>query len=138
MSVLRYRKDGLVQLIKDLLSASFVAQARSALASPVVLRTAYAAVLAHVAQLIDDHRSQSEHSVLKELVPSICTFFTPLPLPDAFAIYDSENMVAARCFVPYSSPCSILCDISPRNTNRHLIRHLIPHIDLHSTMFATS
>ena len=42
------------------------------------------------------------HSKLKLLVPSIGTFFTRLPLADAFRYQDKKRFISSRRFVPPS------------------------------------
>ncbi|KAB8338861.1 hypothetical protein FH972_021805 [Carpinus fangiana] len=64
----------------------------------------YAEIMFDVEELINDHirRQQSgtsHHSKLKLLVPSIGTFFTPLPLRDAFVFQDRIRKISSRRFV---------------------------------------
>ena len=51
-----------------------------------------------------EHQEQGTHgqSKLKLLVPSIGTFFTRLPLADAFRYQDKKRFISSRRFVPPS------------------------------------
>ncbi|RKP09918.1 IMP-specific 5'-nucleotidase [Thamnocephalis sphaerospora] len=69
----------------------------------------YAEIMRNVEELIEasEHRSMEaaglrEHSRLFRLVPSVGTFFTSLPLREAFLAEDANNSIAARRFVPPS------------------------------------
>ena len=64
----------------------------------------YAQIMKDVEDLLEDHiahqRSGHENrSKLKLLVPSIGTFFTPLPLQDAFDWQDKKRFISSRRFV---------------------------------------
>lgn len=64
----------------------------------------YAQILQDVQDLVDDHRACTasgtpNSSKLKMLVPSIGTFFTPLPLRDAFVWQDERRSISSRRFV---------------------------------------
>lgn len=64
----------------------------------------YAQIMKDVEDLIVDHiaHQQSEPlsiSKLKLLVPSVGTFFTPLPLRDAFKYQDQQRYISSRRFV---------------------------------------
>jgi IMP and pyridine-specific 5'-nucleotidase len=58
-------------------------------------------VLTHVTV---EHQEEGTHgqSKLKLLVPSIGTFFTRLPLADAFKYQDRKRFISSRRFVPPS------------------------------------
>ena len=67
----------------------------------------YSQIMKDVEDLILDHiahqRSGTGHaSKLKLLVPSVGTFFTPLPLQDAFNYQDAKRCISSRRFVPPS------------------------------------
>jgi len=67
----------------------------------------YAQIMKDVEDLILDHiahqNSGTAHaSKLKLLVPSVGTFFTPLPLQDAFNYQDAKRCISSRRFVPPS------------------------------------
>jgi IMP and pyridine-specific 5'-nucleotidase len=67
----------------------------------------YAQIMKDVEDLILDHiahqNSGTAHaSKLKLLVPSVGTFFTPLPLQDAFNHQDAKRCISSRRFVPPS------------------------------------
>ncbi|KAI9022074.1 IMP-specific 5-nucleotidase [Hyaloraphidium curvatum] len=72
---------------------------------PVVRR--YSEIFRALEQLVDDHRAHQELgtpelSKLFRLVPSIGTFFTPLPLRDAFLRQNRLRSIAGRRNVPPS------------------------------------
>lgn len=50
----------------------------------------------HSDLLIKNHREHRETSRLLKYVPEIVTFFTPLPLSEAFAIYDDKYCTSKR------------------------------------------
>jgi len=67
----------------------------------------YAEIMKDVEDMIDDHIAHQEvglhrQSKLKLLVPSVGTFFTRLPLADAFRYQDSKRSISSRRFVPPS------------------------------------
>jgi len=67
----------------------------------------YSQIMKDVEELILDHivhqQSGTAHaSKLKLLVPSVGTFFTPLPLQDAFNFQDAKRCISSRRFVPPS------------------------------------
>lgn len=86
----------------------------------------YAEIMQDVEDMIDDHSESigpypcsfeappdhivvehqkagtHSHSKLKLLVPSIGTFFTRLPLADAFRYQDKKRFISSRRFVPPS------------------------------------
>ncbi|KAL8758961.1 MAG: hypothetical protein Q9184_003766 [Pyrenodesmia sp. 2 TL-2023] len=64
----------------------------------------YAEIMHDVEELINDHithqkRGKQERSKLKLLVPSVGTFFTPLPLEKAFEFQDERRRISSRRFV---------------------------------------
>ena len=109
-----HRRDQLIEWIKGLLAVPFVllsqptaiheddkpevnAMARNA-------HSRYSEIMRDVEQLIIDHiRHQrsgyTTASKLKLLVPSVGTFFTPLPLQDAFKFQDERRYISSRRFV---------------------------------------
>ena len=67
----------------------------------------YAEILSRLELLIEHHRRMEQQgsphlSQLYRLVPSIGSFFTPLPLKQAFLIQDARVKLSARRFVPPS------------------------------------
>ncbi|ESZ90723.1 imp-specific 5'-nucleotidase-like protein [Sclerotinia borealis F-4128] len=67
----------------------------------------YAEIMQDVEDMIDDHIAHQKvglggQSKLKLLVPSIGTFFTRLPLADAFRYQDRKRFISSRRFVPPS------------------------------------
>ena len=109
-----HRRDQLIEWIKGLLAVPFVllsqptaiyednktsvnAMARNA-------HSRYSEIMGDVEKLIIDHilhhQSGSEAaSKLKLLVPSVGTFFTPLPLQEAFKFQDERRYISSRRFV---------------------------------------
>lgn len=67
----------------------------------------YAEIMKDIEGMIDDHiahqtTNKPYTSKLKLLVPSIGTFFTRLPLADAFRYQDRIRFISSRRFVPPS------------------------------------
>ncbi|PQE28480.1 imp-specific 5 -nucleotidase 1 protein [Rutstroemia sp. NJR-2017a BBW] len=67
----------------------------------------YVEIMQDVEDMIDDHIAHQKvglggQSKLKLLVPSIGTFFTRLPLADAFRYQDKKRFISSRRFVPPS------------------------------------
>jgi hypothetical protein len=87
------RKDSLIDWMKDMLNHSFVLDARES----------YEGTMRYFEQLIDEHRRAYENnetrSRLKEYVPTVGKFITPLPMSKAFALYDSKYSISKRRFV---------------------------------------
>lgn len=103
-----HRRDGLIEWMKSMLMHSFVLDA---------LDTTGADTFSHFEMLIDEHRRMTDklhseiqsstlHSVaasnvivqsrLKQLVPSVGTFYTRLPLRKAFDMYNEKYGVTKR------------------------------------------
>ncbi|KXT11634.1 hypothetical protein AC579_52 [Pseudocercospora musae] len=109
-----HRRDQFIEWIKGLLAVPFVL-----LSQPTNLheddkpsvgqmaRSAherYAQIMKDVEDLIVDHIAHQKgglesKSKLKLLVPSIGTFFTPLPLQAAFLLQDQKRRISSRRFV---------------------------------------
>lgn len=109
-----HRRDQLIEWIKGLLAVPFVllSQPTSIFENdkPSVNQMArdahnrYAEIMRDVEHLIVDHmRNQKagleNASKLKLLVPSVGTFFTPLPLQAAFKFQDAKRFISSRRFV---------------------------------------
>ncbi|ORX91198.1 IMP-specific 5-nucleotidase [Basidiobolus meristosporus CBS 931.73] len=67
----------------------------------------YTEIMANIEVLINEHivkqnQGLADHSQLFRLIPSIGSFFTPLPLKDAFLQANAKHSIAARRFVPPS------------------------------------
>ncbi|KAG0318885.1 IMP 5'-nucleotidase [Dissophora globulifera] len=67
----------------------------------------YLEIMKSVEDMIEEHRRKArkgvpEHSRLHRIVPSVASFFTPLPLADAFLNANAKHSIAARRFVPPS------------------------------------
>lgn len=109
-----HRRDQLIEWIKGLLAVPFVLHSQPTAAheerSDILTKMAatahrrYAEIMRDVEELIDDHiaqqkRGTQERSKLKLLVPSVGTFFTPLPLEKAFEFQDERRRISSRRFV---------------------------------------
>ncbi|KAF9160141.1 IMP 5'-nucleotidase [Mortierella sp. AD011] len=67
----------------------------------------YLEIMKSVEVMIEEHRRKAlkgvpEHSRLHRIVPSVASFFTPLPLEAAFLVANAKHSIAARRFVPPS------------------------------------
>ncbi|KAF9919188.1 IMP 5'-nucleotidase [Lobosporangium transversale] len=67
----------------------------------------YLEIMKSVEAMIEEHRRKvrkgvPEHSRLHRIVPSVASFFTPLPLEAAFLNANAKHSIAARRFVPPS------------------------------------
>ncbi|KAF2225578.1 IMP-specific 5'-nucleotidase 1 [Elsinoe ampelina] len=104
-----HRRDQLIEWIKGLLAVPFVllSQPTLTLSPPPATNNItseaharYAQIMSDVESLIADHRSHGlTPSKLKLLVPSVGTFFTPLPLRAAFEYQDNRRRISSRRFV---------------------------------------
>ncbi|RMJ25848.1 hypothetical protein PHISP_03274 [Aspergillus sp. HF37] len=109
-----HRRDQLIEWVKGLLAVPFVLHSQPMSVyqehSENLLEVAanthqrYAEIMRDVQGLIDDHiehqRSQTPgKSKLKLLVPTAGTFFTHLPLEDAFKRQDTHRFISRRRFV---------------------------------------
>lgn len=109
-----HRRDQFIEWIKGLLAVPFVLLSQPTSIyeddKPSVDEMArnahnrYAEILRDVEHLIVDHmrnqQSGAENaSKLKLLVPSVGTFFTPLPLQNAFKLQDAKRSISSRRFV---------------------------------------
>eukprot|EP01134_Creolimax_fragrantissima_P007764 CFRG7764T1 len=93
-----HRRDELIEFIKSALVSTFVLRGE---------RDVYVRVFDTIESLMDEHRKlmetgEEKFSRLKELVPSIEQFFTPLKLVEAFRHYDSLYRVSQRRHIPVS------------------------------------
>lgn len=87
-------------------SASLVGSPDATRKMSATAHNRYAQIMSDVEGLVADHRDhQSPNpahltvSKLKLLVPSVGTFFTPLPLRDAFEFQDKRRRISSRRFV---------------------------------------
>jgi len=109
-----HRRDLFIEWIKSLLAVPFVLHSHhfeatgmeqdSGSATSLEARTRYAQCMHDVEELIRDHISrlnseESQSSKLRLLVPSIGSFFTPLPLKEAFLLQDERRHISSRRFV---------------------------------------
>ncbi|KAK0105764.1 IMP 5'-nucleotidase [Cadophora gregata] len=112
-----HRRDQFIEWIKGLLAVPFVLHSQPTgvfeTRSHTVEQMAklahrrYAEIMLDVERMIDDHIAHQQvglqgQSKLKLLVPSIGTFFTRLPLADAFRYQDRKRFISSRRFVPPS------------------------------------
>ncbi|KAH8660779.1 IMP-specific 5'-nucleotidase-like protein 1 [Tricladium varicosporioides] len=112
-----HRRDQFIEWIKGLLAVPFVLhsqptgvfETRSSSVQQMAeeAHRRYAEIMQDVEVMIDDHIAHQKvgthsQSKLKLLVPSIGTFFTRLPLADAFRYQDRKRFISSRRFVPPS------------------------------------
>lgn len=93
-----HRKDGLIAWMKNMLNHSFVLDS---------LESTAADTFHHFEELIDEHRSrqndaQAPPSRLKQLVPTVNTFHTRLPLRKAFVAYNKKYALTKRKHITIS------------------------------------
>lgn len=97
-----HRTDGLVAWMKSMLNHSFVLDA---------LDTTAADTFSHFEMLIEEHRKAEKLAVinpntppsrLKQLVPTVGTFHTHLPLRKAFLAYNKKYALTKRKFITIS------------------------------------
>ncbi|KAF7955787.1 hypothetical protein EAE96_004710 [Botrytis aclada] len=112
-----HRRDQFIEWIKGLLAVPFVLhsqptgvfESRNGTIGEMaeIAHRRYAEIMQDVEDMIDDHIAHQKvglggQSKLKLLVPSIGTFFTRLPLADAFRYQDRKRFISSRRFVPPS------------------------------------
>ena len=81
-----------MEWMKDMLNHSFVLDAKES----------YVGTMRYFETLIEEHRQlrgTGIRSRLKEFVPTVGTFHTPLPMSEAFDIYDSKYSISKRRFI---------------------------------------
>eukprot|EP00927_Polykrikos_kofoidii_P019747 TRINITY_DN19256_c0_g1_i1.p1 TRINITY_DN19256_c0_g1~~TRINITY_DN19256_c0_g1_i1.p1 ORF type:complete len:435 (-),score=73.72 TRINITY_DN19256_c0_g1_i1:227-1531(-) len=81
-----FRRDKLISWMKETLRHSFILN----------MPNNYAATFRSFEALIEEDRANRETSKLRQLVPTISTFYTPLPLERAFEFYDSKYSISQR------------------------------------------
>ncbi|KAK9474754.1 IMP-specific 5-nucleotidase [Dipodascopsis tothii] len=108
-----HRRDEFIEWIKGLLVVPFIlhsdptAYITETTSRDLVsgaARQQYLGIMRDVERLIEDLREQEARgrpgmAKLRHLVPSVGTFFTPLPLAEAFAIVDGQRAISARRLV---------------------------------------
>ena len=117
-----HRRDQFIECIKGLLAVPFVLLSQptalhegsnaSIQQMAVTAHARYSQIMSDVEELIDDHRRHQKSSAtndgveslqsmskLKLLVPSVGSFFTPLPLQAAFDFQDNKRYISSRRFV---------------------------------------
>mmetsp|Transcript_70834 Transcript_70834/g.198519 ORF Transcript_70834/g.198519 Transcript_70834/m.198519 type:complete len:163 (-) Transcript_70834:884-1372(-) len=82
----KYRRDQLIDFMKETLRHSFILN----------MPTNYGATFRSFEALVEECRSTPAQSKLKQLVPSVGSFHTPLPLEAAFALYDQKYHISQR------------------------------------------
>eukprot|EP01038_Epipyxis_sp_PR26KG_P012414 gene12414-16647_t len=82
-------RDSLIYWMKEMLMHSFVLGATES----------YVGTMEYFEQLIEEHRNDPTRSRLKQYVPSVGVFHTPLHLSEAFQIYDQKYSISLRCHV---------------------------------------
>jgi hypothetical protein len=93
-----HRRDGLVEWMKKMLMHSFVLDC---------LETTGGDTFSHFETLIEEHRTlemegSSRASRLKQLVPTVGTFHTRLPLRQAFELYNQKHHLTKRKHIQIS------------------------------------
>ncbi|CAJ1943018.1 unnamed protein product [Cylindrotheca closterium] len=93
-----HRRDGLIEWMKSMLMHSFVLDA---------LETSGGDTFSHFELLIDEHRrleaeGNGRPSRLKQLVPTVGTFHTRLPLRQAFEVYNEKYKLTKRKHIQIS------------------------------------
>ncbi|KAK9332105.1 IMP-specific 5-nucleotidase [Lipomyces starkeyi] len=108
-----HRRDGFIEWIKGLLAVPFVLHSEPAAyiqgveswtEATNITRQQYAAIMSDIEQLIEDQldneRKGTPHlAKIRHLVPSIGTFFTKLPLEQAFYAQDAKRAISCRRLV---------------------------------------
>ncbi|OJJ98685.1 hypothetical protein ASPACDRAFT_121248 [Aspergillus aculeatus ATCC 16872] len=109
-----HRRDQLIEWIKGLLAVPFVLHSQptavyqehseNLIAVAADTHQRYAEIFRDVEKLISDHITHQAQqapgkSKLKLLVPTVGSFFTPLPLEDAFNYQDRQRFISRRRFV---------------------------------------
>ncbi|EPE26920.1 HAD-like protein [Glarea lozoyensis ATCC 20868] len=112
-----HRRDQFIEWVKGLLAVPFVlhsqptgvfeTRSNSVQQMAAEAHRRYKEIMRDVEGMIDDHiehQKDNTHgqSKLKLLVPTIGTFFTRLPLADAFEYQDKKRFISSRRFVPPS------------------------------------
>ncbi|KAJ2431144.1 IMP 5'-nucleotidase [Coemansia sp. RSA 2531] len=104
-----HKRDSLIEFIKGMLLTPFVLHSQPAISQAHQAENAqrYAEIFASIEELIEEHRSFTNQGIptysrLAKLVPSIGTFFTPLPLQQAFERVNDMDKISARKHVPPS------------------------------------
>mmetsp|Transcript_1756 Transcript_1756/g.4037 ORF Transcript_1756/g.4037 Transcript_1756/m.4037 type:complete len:511 (+) Transcript_1756:411-1943(+) len=93
-----HRRDGLVEWMKEMLMHSFVLDC---------LEDTGADTFEHFETLIEEHRKLEDEgsdrpSRLKQLVPTVGSFKTPLPLRQAFTLYNEKHKITKRKHIQIS------------------------------------
>ncbi|KAK7205390.1 IMP-specific 5'-nucleotidase 1 [Myxozyma melibiosi] len=108
-----HRRDALIEWIKGLLAVPFVLHSEPAAYIKEVgswedaanaARRQYAAILADVEDMIEDQimndtKGTPHMAKIRHLVPSVGTFFTHLPLEEAFYVQDAKRSISQRRLV---------------------------------------
>ncbi|KAJ2791355.1 IMP 5'-nucleotidase [Coemansia linderi] len=104
-----HKRDSLIEFIKGMLLTPFVLHSQPTNAQTHVTENAqrFSEIFSSIEHLIQEHRSFTRQGIptysrLAKLVPSIGTFFTPLPLQQAFERVNAQDKISARKHVPPS------------------------------------
>ena len=81
-----HRRDDFIEWLKSMLYHSFVLDAAHT----------YVDTMSFFEELVQEHRERPALSRLKNLVPTVGKFHTPLPLREAFELYDQKYSVSKR------------------------------------------
>lgn len=84
-----HERDDLIEWMKAMLYHSFVLDSTES----------YAGTMAYFEELIDEYRKSAEHSRLRQFVPTVGKFHTPLFISRAFDWYDTKYCITKRRFV---------------------------------------
>ncbi|KAI8865772.1 IMP-specific 5-nucleotidase, partial [Ramicandelaber brevisporus] len=101
-----HKRDPFIEFIKGMLLTPFVLHVKPPPAH-MSNQARYAEIMGNIEELIDEHREMDarglgNHSRLRRVVPTVGTFFTQLPLREAFVAIDKRHSISARKFVPPS------------------------------------
>ncbi|KAK9355365.1 IMP-specific 5-nucleotidase [Lipomyces doorenjongii] len=108
-----HRRDGFIEWIKGLLAVPFVLHSEPAAyikgveswtEATNITRQQYSAIMCDIEQLIEDQLDNEKKGTpylakIRHLVPSIGTFFTKLPLEEAFYAQDAKRAISCRRLV---------------------------------------
>ena len=83
--------DALFALVYDCLQTLFDVDA---------LKTQMGPMLDHIEDILAEHHVNPEHSYLSRKCPGVQPFYTPLPLVEAFKIYDRKYRITCRQHIP--------------------------------------
>ncbi|KAJ2898684.1 IMP 5'-nucleotidase [Coemansia aciculifera] len=102
-----HKRDSLIEFIKGMLLTPFVLHSQPNNNDKEEDAQRYSEIFLSLEELISEHRKFTEQGIpaysrLSKLVPSIGTFFTSLPLQQAFERVNGHDKISARKHVPPS------------------------------------